>query len=68
MSKIIMKLKPGKPAEIKVVGVPGGTCKALSAPFEKILGGQTISSTPTAEMQQVAAPVGTAVEQKLGTL
>lgn len=45
-----MKFRRGKPVEIKVEGVHGQDCKALSRPFEQLIGGRTVSDTDTEEI------------------
>ncbi len=59
-----MKFSPGAPVDISVHGVPGASCKTVSEPFEKIVGGTVISTTPTAEATQPAM-VGQSLQQNV---
>jgi len=56
MSKIRVILKPGEPAKITVVGVPGAACHTVSQSYEKALGA-VLTTKPTAEAQLVPGTV-----------
>lgn len=66
MSKVKIKLQPGKPMEIKVEGAPGSDCRVASAPYEKALRGKVISDTPTAEANLPSATVTGGIGQQIG--
>lgn len=65
MSKIRIKIRPGKPTEFKVEGIPGGDCRVVSRPYEDAIGGKVTSSTNTAEADQPAV-VSEALRQQEG--
>ena len=52
MPEIIFRFKPGGKTTVKVEGVAGEGCKALTQPFLDALAGQTVSDEPTDEMYE----------------
>jgi hypothetical protein len=54
--RLIITVKPGGATQIKVQGVKGSGCKALTKDFEEALG-QVTSDKPTAEMRETIGRV-----------
>lgn len=54
MSKIRITIPPGKPVTVKVEGIPGEQCHAVSRPYEDAIGGKVIKTESTPEANQPA--------------
>jgi hypothetical protein len=52
VAEIIFTFKPGGATTVKVEGVAGDKCRALSKPFIEALAGRTVSDEPTDEMYE----------------
>lgn len=49
MPTITITFSPGEATKVKAAGFAGGACLKATAPYEKVLGGEVVKRTETAE-------------------